>query len=120
MLTKQDVQMGRAVSLHRQGRLREAKEIYEKLLNVSSRNAGALHLLGVVFNQTKNHKAAVDLTGETIEINPCNPATYSNLGNAFLDLRRLEIALSSYDKAISLKPDYADAQAAEVEAKDGT
>jgi hypothetical protein len=44
----------KAIDLHQQGRLGEAKEIYEGILKASPQNADAMHLLGVVAAQSKN------------------------------------------------------------------
>ena len=109
LLAKTQAQLNQAMALHQQGRLGQAKEIYEGILRVSPQNADALHLLGVVAAQTKNYQAAADLIGKAIEINPNSAAYYSNRGLAQQELRQLKEAVSSYDKAISLEPKSAEA-----------
>ena len=109
LVAKAQAKLTEALALHQQGRLGQAKEIYEELLNANPQNADALHLLGVVAYQTKNYQGAVDLIGKAIESNPNHAAYYSNRGLALQEVRQLEAALSSYDKAISLQPIYAEA-----------
>jgi len=41
-------QIEHAVALHKQGRIADAKTIYEALLKINAKNFNALHLLGVV------------------------------------------------------------------------
>ena len=98
-----------AIALHQQGNLGQAESIYLQLLEIDPRNADALHLLGVITNQTGNHKGAVDMIGLAIEINSNVASYYSNLGVALKELQQLDAAVASYDKAIELKPDYAEA-----------
>jgi predicted O-linked N-acetylglucosamine transferase (SPINDLY family) len=93
-----------AVALHQQGRLAEAKVLYEAILKGNPRHFDALHLLGVVAYQTQNPQLAVDLIGRAIEINPNIAEAHSNRGNALLDLKQYEAALASYDKALRIKP----------------
>jgi protein O-GlcNAc transferase len=45
----------------------------------------------------------------TCKIGPNEPSVLNSLGNAMRGARRFEDALAAYDKAIALKPDYADA-----------
>ena len=40
---------------------------------------------------------------------PDYPEAYNNMGNALQERGRLEEALTAYNKALSIKPDYADA-----------
>ena len=98
-----------AVALHQKGQLGQAAAIYRQLLGTDPTNADALHLLGVITHQTGNHKSAVDLIGQAIEINPNVSIYYSNLGNALKELKQFDAAVASYDKVIALKPDYAEA-----------
>ena len=109
LVVKAHAQFQQAVVLHQQGRLQEASQIYEGLLQVDPKHFHALHLLGVIASQTKNYEIAVDLIGKAIIINSNNPAAYSNQGAALKELGQLQAAVDSYDKAISLKPDFAEA-----------
>jgi predicted O-linked N-acetylglucosamine transferase (SPINDLY family) len=109
LVVKAQAQLQQAVVLHQQGRLQEASQIYEGLLQVDPKHFHALHLLGVIAYQTKNYEIAVDLIGKAISINSNNPAAYSNQGAALKELGQLQAAVASYDKAISLKSDYAEA-----------
>ncbi|WP_165873554.1 tetratricopeptide repeat protein [Parasulfuritortus cantonensis] len=98
-----------ALAEHRQGRLEEAKRLYEAVLKVQPGNADVLHLLGVVAAQGGDHRLAVSLMDRAIAANPDNAAFHSNRGNALKDLGRLDEALAAYERAVALKPDYADA-----------
>ena len=97
------------LALHQKERLAEAKVIYEKLLKIQPQHFDALHLLGVVAIQTKNHLIAVQLIDKAIAINPIHAAAYNNCGNALQELKRSDEALARYDQAIKLKSDFADA-----------
>ncbi len=98
-----------AISFHRLGKLGQAEAIYRQILGIYPRNADALHLLGVIANQTGHHQAAIDLINQAIEINPNDASYHSNRGNAQQKLKQFDAAVSSYERAIELKPDYADA-----------
>ena len=93
-------------SSHQHGQLVQAKAAYEQVLAKQPKHFNALHLLGVVAKQTKNPALADELIGKAIEINPNSASAYNNLGAVLQDLKRLDDALASYDKAITLKPDY--------------
>ena len=98
-----------ALALHQGGQLAEAQVLYEKILRKQPNYFDALHLLGVIFYQTRQLERAVELIDSAIKINPNNAASYSNRGNALKDLNQFDAAIASYDQAIQLKPDYADA-----------
>ena len=103
------IELQAALALHQRGQLAEAQLIYEKILRKQSNHFDALHLLGVIFWQTRQLERAVELIDKAIKISPNNAAFYSNRGNALQDLKQFDAAIASYDKAIQLKPDYADA-----------
>jgi predicted O-linked N-acetylglucosamine transferase (SPINDLY family) len=65
--------------------------------------------LGVIANQTGNNDMAVELIGKAIEINSTEPIYYNNIGNAFKAQGNLKQAVSSYQKALLLKPNFAEA-----------
>ena len=94
---------------HQQGKLSEAKAIYEQILKMQPNNFSALQLMGAMYTQTKNHLQAIEFLSKAIKINPRFAPCYNNIGLALKELKRLDEALASYDKAISIKPDYAEA-----------
>jgi tetratricopeptide (TPR) repeat protein len=98
-----------AFALLRQGRLSEAKAIYESILKQKPNHFDALHLLGLIASRTENLHQAEKLIGKAIKVNPNDSDAYFNRGNVLMDLRRLDEALADYDKAIALKPVYAEA-----------
>jgi len=102
-----DFQQG--LALHQQGRLAQARQAYQRALDMQPEHHDALHLLGVIAYQSGDFSRAVELIGRAIELNPANAAAHSNLGLALQGLKRLEEALCCYDRAMTLKPDYAEA-----------
>jgi tetratricopeptide (TPR) repeat protein len=98
---------GRA--LHQQGKLAQAKVIYEQVIAKHPEHADALHLLGLTAAQSKNAVLAVELMSKAIKINPNHATAHSNLGVVFKNLNCLDEALASCDRAIALEPHYADA-----------
>lgn len=70
-----------AMEHHQAGRLPEAEAIYQQVLQVVPDHPDALHLLGVLANQTGKNVIAVELIRRAILVNPSSPM-YNNLGNA--------------------------------------
>ena len=93
--------------LHQKGQLQEAQKIYRQVLDVQPKHFDALHLLGVIAQQTNNHRMAVDLIGKAIESFPGNADARYNRGIALANLEQYQSAIDSYDEAILLKPDHA-------------
>jgi hypothetical protein len=101
MLTRQlQGQFEQAVELHRKGQLAQAQALYMDVLKIEPKHSDALHLLGVIAAQTRKPQRAVELIGQAIMLNPNNAAFYSNRGNALKDLKQLDAAVESYDRAI--------------------
>lgn len=97
-------QFMQAVTLHQQGKLEEAKDIYESILKTQPNHADALHLLGVIANQIGQPEQALHLISKAIAIQPNNAGFYINGGNALQALNRLDEAVAYFDKAIRLQP----------------
>src|SRR5215470_11879800 len=102
------VTLQRAITLHQQGHLAAADTLYRDILARQPNNFDALHLLGVIEYQRNNLLAAIELIDRAIAIYPNHAASHSNRGNALNDLKRYDEALGSYDRALSIKPDFAD------------
>jgi tetratricopeptide (TPR) repeat protein len=98
-----------ALAMHRAGRLDEAAQLYDRVLQRDPKHADALHLLGMLQVQKGQLEAGASLIQRAIRANPAFPAAHSHLGMALWRLSRPCEALASYDAAIALKPDYAEA-----------
>ena len=103
------VQLQQAVALHQQGRLPQARALYEAILRVQPGHVDALHLLGVIALQGGQARRAADLITAAIAIHPDNPAFHCNLGNAQRELQQFDSALACLDQAIRMRPDFAEA-----------
>jgi len=99
----------RGFALHQEGKLEEARAIYEEILKLEPTHFDALQLLGTILLQFKNYLQAVDLLTRALELNPQFASGYYNRGNALKSLGRLHEAIESYQKAIILQSDYAEA-----------
>lgn len=97
------------IALQQQGRFEQAIAVFADILKVQPQNFDAVHLLGVVADQIKNHQLAADLIAQAIAINPKVAEPYFNRGNALASLNRLDEAIASYDKAIDINRRYVDA-----------
>ncbi len=92
------------------GRPAEAETCYRHVLNMHPAHADALHMLGLVFYQTKRPDAAVDLINQAIAENgPSTPIYLTNLGVVLVSQGKYENALEVYDRVLALKPDHSDA-----------
>ena len=101
--------IGEGKALHQQGRLAQAKAVYQQLLASPPDKAEALHLLGVIAYQENNNQLALALFDEAIAINPAVAAFHGNRGNVLRRLKQCEAAVESYDQALRLNGDYAEA-----------
>ncbi len=102
-------QIERARVLHQQGMLAEAGTIYRKILRRKPDSFEALHLAGVLALQTGRTAEGVELIGKALRSGAGSAAVHCDLGAGFRALQRPADALASYDRAIALQPDHADA-----------
>ena len=94
---------------HIAGRLAEAENFYNQILQAEPNHPKAMHLLGVVAYHSGKSGMAVDLISKALAIMPDYAAAHGNLGLALQKLGRLDEAVASYEQAIAMAPDYADA-----------
>jgi predicted O-linked N-acetylglucosamine transferase (SPINDLY family) len=96
-------------SLHQQGDLIAAGEIYAEILKIQPLHFDALHLSGLIAAQSDQLNVATQLITKAILVNSSNSAAYCNLGNVFLNLGGYEQAIENYTKALTLKSNYEEA-----------
>lgn len=97
------------LAFHQQGKLKQAQELYQQVLDRQPGHFDAKHLSGVIAYQTGNPQLAAKLIEEAVGISPLNAIALNHLGLALGDIKRESAALESFDKAIALKKDYAEA-----------
>lgn len=98
-----------AAELHKEGRLGEAEDIYNKILSLQPAHDHALHLLGVVLSQRKDYSKAIELIGKAIDLCPNAPIFHLNLGNALFADGRHQEAAQVYQRALDMAPEFLEA-----------
>jgi protein O-GlcNAc transferase len=93
-----------AFTLHREGRLHEARDQYQQITKAYPAHCESRYLLGIVCHQIGNYKEAVREFDAALKINPRFAAAHINRGVALERLRRFDEALTSYDVAVALEP----------------
>jgi protein O-GlcNAc transferase len=71
-----------AIQHHNAGRLPAAEEIYRQILAVAPEHAEALHLLGVLAHQSRQHEAAVEYIERAIRQKGDVARFHNNLGGS--------------------------------------
>src|ERR1700757_3346487 len=94
--------IAQAVTLHRQGRLREAEQVYASILAENPGQFDALHLLGLARHQQGHAVEALGLIGAALRARPGSADALSNYGLVLDALKRHEEALASFDRALAL------------------
>ena len=98
-----------ALSVHQQGRLREAERLYREALKRAPEHAGILHHLGVVKAQQGKLDEAIPLMRRALAVDSESAEISCDLGVALEAAGRHAEAITCYERALALKPDYVDA-----------
>jgi predicted TPR repeat methyltransferase len=99
----------KAIALHREGRLEDAKRLYEQIITADPGNASAWHFLGVLHHQIGNSDAAVAAIARALELDPRYADAFNNLGNIYTETNQYDAALPAYERAVEIAPGHADA-----------
>src|ERR1700742_2209619 len=98
-----------AEALHRQGRAREAKALYERILTQNPDDLGALLGLGTLAARAGQLQIANSLLERADMLAPRAPAVQFPRDNLFSRMGLTDQALGAYDRAVALNPDHAPA-----------
>lgn len=98
-----------ALTMHQHEQLDIAEEMYKEILTTQPAHFESLLFLGHLLLQTGRSRAALDMLGKAIDINPDHASAHFDRGVALLNLLDYPSAIASFDQAIRLKPDYAEA-----------
>jgi predicted O-linked N-acetylglucosamine transferase (SPINDLY family) len=89
------------------GRLQQAEELYQQILQADPNQVDALHLLGLIAAQSARYNLAADYLKATVRLKPDFAAAHNNLGNVFVLQSKLTEAVESFRQAVRHKPDFA-------------
>ena len=103
------IMINQAIKAHKEGRLKEAEQLYLSILKNQPTNSNVNNNLGVLLQNLGKLDEAEASYKKAIELKPDYTEAHYNLGNIFYHFGRLDEAEASYKKAIELKPDYAEA-----------
>lgn len=98
-----------ALTLHRQGELDSAHQIYSELLKQNPEDADVIYLISLVALQINKHIDAINILVHAIQQNDTEPRYLFAMGYISQDLGWDEQAQNAYEKAIVLKPDFSEA-----------
>lgn len=94
----------RAVALHQNGQFADAASLYERVLRRMPCQADALHLLGLIKEQTGAPAEGIALIAEAIAADGSQPIFRLNLGRILERQGRWTEAAESYAQAVRLAP----------------
>lgn len=93
-----------ALALHREGRIQEARPLYESILSTHPTHFATLNLLGSLLRACGDPAGALATIDRAIAVDASSAGSHNNRGNALQDLRRHEEALASFEQALRLDP----------------
>ena len=108
MKNKEEI-FNKAKELHQLGKIKEAQEIYLKLIKDNKDDVKLNFLIGTSFLQLKNYQLAKNYLNNSIKIDPNIPHIYNSRGIVHSKTKEFENAINDFDKAILLKTDFIEA-----------
>lgn len=100
-----DIMFQQALSLHQQGQLDAAEQIYRQILETAPEHPDILNFLGLIAQEKGVHEQAVELFYRAIKKAPEHAPFYFNLGLSLNALGKPVEALENLRKAAELSPD---------------
>ena len=104
MMDSLDMDFGRAVEAHRDGRIAQAEAACRELLRSAPRHVPTLLLMGTILHQTGRYLEAVPPLALAVELQPQSLGARSRLGSVYYALGDYARAVETYTKCIALDP----------------
>ena len=98
-----------AVQKYQKNDIKEAQNLYNKILEIDPNHSQALNNIAVIFTKLKDYQKAKDCFEKAIKINPNYADAHYNLGNIFKELGEYQKAKNYFEKTIEINPNYVDA-----------
>jgi tetratricopeptide (TPR) repeat protein len=92
-------------TLYEQGRLEDAKNIFEGLQVLDPKNMFVSGILGAIYQKQEQYETALECYDKALNLFPEDIHSLTNRGEIQLRLGRLEEAAADFSKAIQLDPE---------------
>jgi predicted O-linked N-acetylglucosamine transferase (SPINDLY family) len=89
---------------HRAGRLKEAEELYRRVLDADRRHAEATHALGVLALETGRLRESLELLRRAVMLSPLVSLFHCNLAEALRRTGDLQAAAQAATRAVQIDP----------------
>lgn len=109
LLQKASMLFEQGLQLNQNGRVQEAKILYEESITLDPKNFDALNLLGVIYFQEGENNNALTLIDKSILIEPNNEYAHINKGCILKNIGNFNEAINCFKKAIEINPKFASA-----------
>jgi predicted O-linked N-acetylglucosamine transferase (SPINDLY family) len=96
------------VVIARQGRFREAENLFHRAIKIAPQNALAYSNLGNIYLELGEYESAIEKYQCAIELDANYAEAYNNLGNVYQLSRQCDQAIVFYQRAIEIQPDRAE------------
>jgi len=87
------------------GQYQDAKDIYNKILDVNPNDHDVLNNRGIICGKLGKYEEALTDFNRSLELRPDAPNTLNNRGLTYHKLVKYEEALADYNRSLELKPD---------------
>ena len=90
-------------------RFEQAKELCQKIIKAAPGQIDTVHLVGLIALKDGDIEAAVEHLSNAVKRDATKPQYIANLGFAYHEQGKLDLAITSYRQAIAIEPCYLDA-----------
>jgi len=104
-----DAKFQQGVQLQQNGNLKDAEYSYLDILKTHPLHPGANTMLGIIYIQTGRENEGVKLLEVSLTQDVKQFWAHNALGVGLLNLKKYQLAVSSFNRAININPSYADA-----------
>ena len=102
LVTDEELALDQARTALRRGRLAEARERCQAILERNKTNAAAWNLLGLALQQSGQGDGAVAALAKAVSLEPNNAGYQHHFGNALLDASKPDRAITAYRRALRI------------------
>ena len=93
-----------AITNHRNKNYQDAKNCYNKAIDINPKHTNSYYNLGLLLHEIKNYKEAIGCFEKTLEIDPGFKNANNNLGMIFYKLGENLKAITCYENEIQINP----------------